>query len=88
MGFLLWLASMALIVPVTIGFYVLTHGDAGKTSAFVFLAPFFGALSGWALLGGWRFDPGRHPSRQVVAPDCDGRGGYALTGPEMPRAES
>lgn len=48
---LLWLAIMASIVQFTVWFYLLHTGDPGKTSAFLFLAPFFGVLSGWFLLG-------------------------------------
>src|SRR5690606_33933328 len=47
---LLWLAIMASIVQFAIWFYLLHIGDPGKTSAFLFLAPFFGVLSGWILL--------------------------------------
>lgn len=47
---LLWLALMASIVQFAIWFYLLQTGDAGKTSAFLFLAPFFGILTGWLLL--------------------------------------
>lgn len=47
---LLWLAIMASIVQFAIWFYLLHIGDPGKTSAFLFLAPFFGVLSGWVLL--------------------------------------
>ncbi len=46
-----WLAIMASIVQFAIWFYLLHHGDPGKTSAFLFLAPFFGVLSGWLILG-------------------------------------
>ncbi|WCK55674.1 DMT family transporter [Aneurinibacillus sp. Ricciae_BoGa-3] len=46
----LWLAIMASIVQFAIWFYLLNQGDPGKTSAFLFLAPFFGVLSGWLLL--------------------------------------
>ncbi|CAH0343941.1 DMT family transporter [Bacillus sp. CECT 9360] len=46
-----WLAIMASIVQFAIWFYLLNEGDAGKTSAFIFLAPFFGVLAGWVLLG-------------------------------------
>lgn len=46
----LWLVIMASIVQFAVWFYLLQHGDPGKTSAFLFLAPFFGVLSGWALL--------------------------------------
>lgn len=48
---LLWLAIMASIVQFAIWFYLLDIGDPGKTSAFLFLAPLFGVLSGWFLLG-------------------------------------
>ncbi|MCA1011707.1 DMT family transporter [Halobacillus halophilus] len=47
----LWLAIMASVVQFTIWFYLLQKGDPGKTSAFLFLAPFFGVLFGWLLLG-------------------------------------
>ena len=33
------------------GNYLLHKGEPGKTSAFLFLAPFFGVLTGWLLLG-------------------------------------
>ncbi|WP_268753340.1 DMT family transporter [Ferroacidibacillus organovorans] len=48
---LVWLSIMASIVQFAIWFYLLQHGDPGKTSAFLFLAPFFGVLSGWLILG-------------------------------------
>ena len=47
---ILWLAIMASIVQFAIWFYLLSEGDPGKTSAFLFLAPFFGVLTGWLLL--------------------------------------
>ncbi|MDF1510896.1 DMT family transporter [Robertmurraya sp. DFI.2.37] len=47
---LLWLAIMASVVQFGSWFTVLRLGDPGKTSAFLFLAPFFGVLSGWFLL--------------------------------------
>lgn len=50
MGILLWLAFMASIVQFAGWFYLLQTGDPGKTSAFLFLAPLFGVLSGWLLL--------------------------------------
>jgi len=53
---LLWLALMASIVQFAVWFYLLQKGDPGKTSAFLFLAPFFGVLTGWLLLDeviGW-----------------------------------
>ena len=50
-GIVLWLAVMASIVQFSIWFLLLQRGDPGKTSAFLFLAPFFGVLSGWLILG-------------------------------------
>lgn len=47
----LWLAAMASVVQFATWFYLLQKGDPGRTSAFLFLAPFFGVLSGWLLLG-------------------------------------
>lgn len=47
---LIWLAVMASIVQFAIWFYLIQTGDPGKTSAFLFLAPFFGVLSGWLIL--------------------------------------
>ncbi|EKN66095.1 DMT family transporter [Schinkia azotoformans] len=47
---LVWLALMASIVQFAVWFYLLQKGDPGKTSAFLFLAPFFGVLTGWLLL--------------------------------------
>ncbi|MFC0216279.1 DMT family transporter [Paenibacillus chartarius] len=48
---LLWLASMCSIVQFSGWFYLLKNGDPGKTSALLFLAPIFGVLSSWVLLG-------------------------------------
>ncbi|GGO04649.1 DMT family transporter [Saccharibacillus kuerlensis] len=48
---LLWLSLMSSIVQFAGWYYVLQKSDPGKTSAFLFLAPFFGVLSGWLLLG-------------------------------------
>jgi drug/metabolite transporter (DMT)-like permease len=42
---------MSSIVQFAVWYYLLQKSDPGKTSAFLFLAPFFGVLSGWALLG-------------------------------------
>jgi drug/metabolite transporter (DMT)-like permease len=50
-GIVLYLAIMSSIVQFATWYYLLSQGDAGKTSAFLFLAPFFGVLSGWAILG-------------------------------------
>lgn len=47
---ILWLAIMASIVQFALWFSLLKKGDAGKTSAFLFLAPLFGVLSGVILL--------------------------------------
>ncbi|MDN7240777.1 DMT family transporter [Planococcus sp. N028] len=47
----IWLAVMASIVQFAIWFYLLQNGNPGKVSAFLFLAPFFGVISGWGLLG-------------------------------------
>ncbi|MGE7595695.1 DMT family transporter [Peribacillus frigoritolerans] len=48
---LLWLSIMSSIVQFAVWYYLLQKSDPGKSSAFLFLAPFFGVLSGWALLG-------------------------------------
>lgn len=50
LSIVLWLAIMASIVQFATWFYLLNQGDPGRTSAFLFLAPFFGVLSGWLLL--------------------------------------
>lgn len=47
---LLWLSIMSSIVQFAVWFYLLQKGDPGKTSSFLFLAPFFGVLTGWLLL--------------------------------------
>lgn len=46
-----WLAFMGSIGAFSIWFWLLQKGDPGKTSALLFLAPLFGALFGWILLG-------------------------------------
>lgn len=46
----LWLAIMGSIVQFAIWFFLLQRGEPGKTSAFLFLAPFFGVVFGWLLL--------------------------------------
>ncbi|WP_248926110.1 DMT family transporter [Paenibacillus hamazuiensis] len=48
---LLWLAIVSSIVQFSLWFYLLRSGDPAKTSAFLFLAPLFGVLSSWLLLG-------------------------------------
>jgi probable blue pigment (indigoidine) exporter len=53
---LVWLAIPASIIQFAIWFFLLKKGHPGKVSAFLFLAPFFGVLSGWLLLDetvGW-----------------------------------
>lgn len=45
-----WLAIAASIIQFSIWFYLLQTGNPERTSAFLFLAPFFGTLSGWVLL--------------------------------------
>lgn len=53
---LLWLSIPASIIQFAIWFYLLQKGNPGKVSAFLFLAPFFGVLSGWLILDekiGW-----------------------------------
>lgn len=51
MSALVWLVVMGSIVQFTVWFRLLQQGDPAKTSAFLFLAPFFGILSGWLMLG-------------------------------------
>lgn len=50
-GIILYLTLFGSIIQFAAWFYLLKRGDPGKTSAFLFLAPFFGVLSGWAILG-------------------------------------
>ncbi len=47
---LLWLSVLSSIVQFAGWYYLLQNSDPGKTSAFLFLAPFFGVLTGWLLL--------------------------------------
>ncbi|MFJ7736561.1 DMT family transporter [Lysinibacillus sp. NPDC097287] len=47
---LLWLSILSSIVQFAVWYYLLQKSDPGKTSAFLFLAPFFGVLTGWLLL--------------------------------------
>jgi probable blue pigment (indigoidine) exporter len=51
LSILLWLSIMSSIVQFAVWYYLLQKGDPGKTSAYLFLAPFFGVLTGWLLLG-------------------------------------
>ncbi len=58
---IIWLAIPASIVQFAIWFFLLQNGNPGKVSAFLFLAPFFGVLTGWLLLGegiGWSLAAG------------------------------
>lgn len=50
-GVLLVLALFCSIVQFSVWFYLLRSGDAAKTSSYLFLAPFFGVLTSWLLLG-------------------------------------
>lgn len=45
-----WLTIAASIVQFSIWFYLLQTGNPERTSAFLFLAPFFGTVTGWLLL--------------------------------------
>lgn len=47
---LLWLSLMSSIVQFAVWYFLLQKGDPGKTSSYLFLAPFFGVLSGSILL--------------------------------------
>ena len=48
---LTWLVVMASIIQFGAWFYVLHHGDPARASSYLFLAPVFGVLFGWLLLG-------------------------------------
>ena len=50
-GVIFYLAIFGSIIQFAVWYYLLSKGDPGKTSAFLFLAPFFGVLSGWLILG-------------------------------------
>jgi drug/metabolite transporter (DMT)-like permease len=47
---LLWLSIFSSIIQFAGWYYLLQNSDPGKTSAYLFLAPFFGVLTGWILL--------------------------------------
>lgn len=47
---LLWLSLFSSIIQFAGWYYLLQNSDPGKTSAYLFLAPFFGVLTGWLLL--------------------------------------
>ena len=47
---LLWLGIMSSVVQFAVWYYLLQNGEPGKTSSFLFLAPFFGVMTGWLLL--------------------------------------
>ncbi|MFC5471077.1 DMT family transporter [Cohnella suwonensis] len=48
---LVWLIVFCSIAQFLLWYYLLSHGDAAKTSAFLFLMPLFGVLTSWLLLG-------------------------------------
>ncbi|MFC4102118.1 DMT family transporter [Paenibacillus xanthanilyticus] len=50
LGVILYLAILGSIVQFATWYHLLRKGDPGRTSAFLFLAPFFGVLSGWLIL--------------------------------------
>ncbi len=50
MGLLAWLVIMASILQFGLWFYVLHHEDPARASAYLFLAPVFGVLTGWVML--------------------------------------
>lgn len=50
-GVLLWLVFVNSIGQFSLWFYLLKKSDPARTSAFLFLAPFFGVLGGRVLLG-------------------------------------
>ncbi|MDN4074348.1 DMT family transporter [Fictibacillus terranigra] len=50
LSILLWLSVMSSIVQFAGWYYLLQNTDPGKTSAYLFLAPFFGVLTGCILL--------------------------------------
>lgn len=47
---LLWLSIMSSIVQFALWYFLLQKGEPGKTSSYLFLAPFFGVLTGSVLL--------------------------------------
>ncbi|MFC5405963.1 DMT family transporter [Cohnella soli] len=47
---LLWLVFLSSIATFLLWYYLLSYGDAAKTSAFLFLMPLFGLLTSWLLL--------------------------------------
>jgi drug/metabolite transporter (DMT)-like permease len=47
----LWLAIICSVLQFSLWYYLLSKGDTAKTSAFLFLAPLFGVLTSWMLLG-------------------------------------
>ncbi|MBB6734193.1 DMT family transporter [Cohnella zeiphila] len=50
-GVLTYLVLFSSIVQFALWFYLLKKTDPARTSAFLFLAPFFGVLGGWAMIG-------------------------------------
>ncbi|WP_461611062.1 DMT family transporter [Cytobacillus kochii] len=47
---LLWLSIMSSIVQFAVWYFLLQKGNPGRTSSYLFLAPFFGVLTGYVLL--------------------------------------
>lgn len=50
-GVLLYLVLFSSIAQFALWFYLLKKTDPARTSAFLFLAPFFGVLGGWLMIG-------------------------------------
>lgn len=50
-GVLMYLVLFSSVIQFAIWFYLLKRTDPARTSAFLFLTPFFGVLGGWAMLG-------------------------------------
>lgn len=80
LAILLWLSVLSSIVQFAVSYYVLQRSDPGKTSAYLFLAPFFGVLTGWSVLG----EP-LHPS--IIAGGlCIGSGIFLVNMDFKPRS--
>ncbi len=67
-----WLALLFLVLGVSVGgsllwFWLLTHGEATRVSAWYFVVPVFGVVLGVLILGE-RFDPAELPGLGAVAP--------------------
>lgn len=46
---ILWLSIMSSIIQFALWYYLLQKGEPGKTSSYLFLAPFFGVVTGWLI---------------------------------------